>query len=269
MSANIVIIEDNEPNLELMSYLLKAHGYSPLAARDGEEGLELVRRERPDLIICDLNIPKRDGFEVGRNLKSDPELRRTILVAVTALAMVGDREKVLSAGFDGYIAKPIAPQKFVAELEAFLAPALRSGHNPATDRSRPEPVASQIKKAAILLIDDMSANLLLGSSILEPRGYEVIPTRNPEEAATLAVRHGVKVILTDMKIGDKTAYDVLRLLRVNAAAADIPVLVVSSSIHSPLERAGLLAGGARAVLNRPVDPRRLLAEVEYCLQEGR
>lgn len=120
MPRRILVIEDNPQNLELMTYLLRAFGYTTLTATDGAEGIEVVRREKLDLIICDVHLPGIDGYEVAHQLKRDPMLRRIPLVAVTALAMVGDRDKVLSAGFDGYIDKPITPEIFVKQVEAFM-----------------------------------------------------------------------------------------------------------------------------------------------------
>jgi len=120
MAKRILVIEDNPQNLELMSYLLRAFGYIVLTAGDGAEGIEVVRREKLDLIICDVHLPRVDGYEVARQLKRDPMHCRIPLVAVTALAMVGDREKVLAAGFDGYIDKPITPEIFEKQVGAFL-----------------------------------------------------------------------------------------------------------------------------------------------------
>lgn len=117
--AHVLIIEDNAANLELMTYLLDAFGHAVCAARDGAEGLIAVRSNPPDVIICDVQIPKVDGFEVARRLKSDSNLRHIPLIAVTALAMVGDRDRILASGFDGYIAKPIEPEQFVRQVEAF------------------------------------------------------------------------------------------------------------------------------------------------------
>jgi two-component system cell cycle response regulator len=122
MAARILIIEDNPANLEMMRFLLQALGYSPITAGDGPEGMETAQRENPDLIVCDIQMPGLDGYEVARRLKSDPVLRAVPLVAVTAYAMVGDRDVALAAGFDGYLTKPIAPQVFVAQLEEFLQP---------------------------------------------------------------------------------------------------------------------------------------------------
>jgi CheY-like chemotaxis protein len=121
MSKRILVIEDNPVNLELMTDLLEAFGFTVLTARDGSIGIELVRQEKLDLIICDIQMPGMDGYEVAHYLKRDPMLRRIPLVAVTALAMVGDREKVLAAGFDGYIDKPITPELFKNQVEAFMA----------------------------------------------------------------------------------------------------------------------------------------------------
>lgn len=120
MPKRVLVIEDNPTNLELMTLLLEAFDYTVLAARGGAEGIQLTRQEKLDLIICDVQMPGVDGYEVARYLKKDPMLRGIPLVAVTALAMVGDREKVLAAGFDGYIDKPITPEIFGKQVAAFL-----------------------------------------------------------------------------------------------------------------------------------------------------
>ncbi len=126
MSARILVIEDNPTNMELMRYLLQAFGHTALAASDGRQGLISARYERPDLIICDIHLPKLDGFGVVRKLKDDPCTQVVPVIAVTAQAMVGDRDKLLNAGFDGYICKPIEPECFVAQVDAYLPIALRS-----------------------------------------------------------------------------------------------------------------------------------------------
>ena len=97
----------------LVTYLLQGFGHSTMTADDGNRGLETARRERPDLIVCDIHLPGTDGYEVVRQLKADARLSAIPVVAVTALAMVGDRATGLASGFDGYIAKPIDPEKFV------------------------------------------------------------------------------------------------------------------------------------------------------------
>lgn len=126
MAARILIAEDHPPSLELMRYLLGAHGYTTLAAVNGGQAIELAREHRPDLIICDLQMPGVNGYEVVHELKRDPDLQATPLLAVTAFSMLGDREDVLRAGFDGYFSKPIEPENFVAAIEQYLPAALRA-----------------------------------------------------------------------------------------------------------------------------------------------
>jgi len=120
MSARILIVEDHPANLELMRYLLAAYGHTVLVATDGPSGLAAAARTRPDLVLCDLQLPGYDGFELLRRLRADASIAALPVVAVTALAMVGDREKVRAAGFDGYMPKPIEPTTFVAEVESYL-----------------------------------------------------------------------------------------------------------------------------------------------------
>ena len=121
MSVRVLIIEDNATNMELMVYLLKAFGYEPLLASDGEAGIKIARQQTPDLILCDIHLPKLDGYGVIAVLRTDPGLSAVPIIAVTALAMVGDREKLLASGFDGYIEKPIEPETIISQIEAFLA----------------------------------------------------------------------------------------------------------------------------------------------------
>jgi len=131
MGARLLVIEDNPANLELMTYLLQAYGHTVLSAMDGQAGLAAARQEKPDLIVCDVQMPVMDGLDVARFLKSDPVLRTIPLIAVTALAMVGDRDRVLASGFDGYVGKPINPETFVQQMEAFLSTLHKSDRAPA------------------------------------------------------------------------------------------------------------------------------------------
>ena len=132
MAARILVIEDNAANLELVRYLLSASGHTVLMASDGAQGIAVARRERPDLIICDLQMPVLDGYQVLAQLREHPGAFESVVVAVTAFSMPRDREKVLTAGFDGYLSKPIEPETFVAHIETFLPVGLRSAR-PATD----------------------------------------------------------------------------------------------------------------------------------------
>jgi two-component system cell cycle response regulator DivK len=120
MNGKILIIEDNEQNLYLLSFILNKHGYAVETARDGSEGITAALRARPDLILLDIQLPGMDGYDVARCLKNHPVLGDTPIVAVTSYAMMGDREKALESGCTGYIKKPIDPDNFLSQMEGFL-----------------------------------------------------------------------------------------------------------------------------------------------------
>src|SRR5258708_34865625 len=126
MPARILVIEDNPANLELMRYLLHAFGHEVVVATDGASGIATAESLAPDLVICDVQLPDISGPDVVRRLKRDPRFDRVPVIAVTALAMTGDRERLLATGFDGYISKPIDPAGSVGGVEAFLPEPMRS-----------------------------------------------------------------------------------------------------------------------------------------------
>ena len=121
MKNKILVIEDNERNLYLTTFILENNGYEVVQARDGRKGIELAGQVKPALILLDIQLPVMDGYTVVRELKSNPALADVPIVAVTSYAMVGNREKCLEAGFVGYITKPIDPETFVAEMEKYLS----------------------------------------------------------------------------------------------------------------------------------------------------
>jgi CheY-like chemotaxis protein len=125
----ILVVEDNVPNLDLMTLMLTASGHTVIPAATGADGLEQARTQSPDLVVLDLQLPDADGRQVLARIRADPALAMLPVVAVTAYAMVGDREKALADGFDGYVSKPIVPATFSRMLDQFLPPALR-GHAP-------------------------------------------------------------------------------------------------------------------------------------------
>lgn len=132
MAARILVVEDNAANLELVRYLLAFTGYMVSQARDGGQGIVLALQERPDLILCDLQMPVVDGYQVLAQLRQHAETADIPVVAVTAFSMPNDRQKVLTAGFNGYLSKPIEPETFVAQIEEFLPAQLRL-RSPSTD----------------------------------------------------------------------------------------------------------------------------------------
>lgn len=120
MPKKILIVEDNDDSRELAVKVLKNKGYQTIEAADGEAAVEKAIAEKPDLILLDISIPKMDGYEVAKKLKTLEDFRDIPIVALTAHAMKGDREKVISAGFEGYISKPINVREFPEQVRSYM-----------------------------------------------------------------------------------------------------------------------------------------------------
>lgn len=120
MSKRILIIEDSEVNRRLMRDVLLYHGFEVIEASNGKEGIELALEQRPDLILLDMQMPVMDGFEVLRVIRNNPDLRGIKIITVTSFAMVGDKERILKAGADDYIAKPIDTRELPKRIKLML-----------------------------------------------------------------------------------------------------------------------------------------------------
>jgi CheY-like chemotaxis protein len=122
----ILVAEDNAVNRELLRELLEARGYAVFEACDGKEALRMIEQAQPDLLLLDIGMPVLDGFGVIRKIRDNPRLAMLPVVAVTAYAMRGDREKILSSGFDGYLSKPLNPVSLAEELDRLLTKSAQS-----------------------------------------------------------------------------------------------------------------------------------------------
>ena len=120
MSKRILVVEDQEDNRKIVRDLVTASGYEVVEAATGEEGLEAAARERPDLILMDIQLPGIDGYEVTRRIKANPDLRQIPIIAVTSFALSGDDKKAFAAGCDGYVTKPFSPRLLLAKIKEYL-----------------------------------------------------------------------------------------------------------------------------------------------------
>lgn len=275
MSARILVIEDHVDNLNLVTYLLTQFGYSVLQAADGRTGLQLALRENPDLIICDIQLPDISGYEIATRLKSDVKTRVVPLVAITALAMVGDRERVLKAGFDGYISKPITPETFVAEAAGFMrapqsVPRERPPAFPAEAANTNDPVHDvSTPRAIILAVDNVRSNLELARSIFEPSGYRVMAADDVDTAMKLAAETRPDLVLSDVNMPEGSGFDLLQRFRSDPVLKDVPVVLISATMPRDTRDDLVLAAGAARFVRRPIEPALLLQEIEACLEVSR
>lgn len=127
MKQQILIIEDNEQNMYLLTFLLESHGYEIVQAYNGKDGIRAARERVPDVILLDIQLPEMNGYEVAEKIRATPSLERVPIIAVTSYAMPGDREQILAAGATGYIEKPINPDTFISQLQEYLPLAASGG----------------------------------------------------------------------------------------------------------------------------------------------
>ena len=265
--ARILVIEDNPINLELMTYLLRAWGHEPVTATDGEVGVALARAARPDLVVCDVQMPGLDGYEVARLLRADAGLRDVPLVAVTAYAMVGDADKALAAGFDLHVAKPIDPERFMVVIAPLLPGGV--GTAPAPAGAGPvgaaAPLEAQLRAPrdglTLLLVDDQPANLEFKHSLLEPAGYAVIAAGSGAEALSVLHTRPVDLVISDVVMAHGSGYELLAAIRADASLRDIPFLFLTATARDSGSRARGLELGAEGYLLRPIEPEHLLASI--------
>jgi len=118
----LLLVEDNEMNRDAISRLLERRGFSVLTAEDGEQGLQICRESRPDLVLVDLGLPGIDGFEVTRQIKADPQTAHIRVIALTARALTSDQEAALASGCDDYDTKPVDLARLVGKIQALLGP---------------------------------------------------------------------------------------------------------------------------------------------------
>jgi two-component system cell cycle response regulator DivK len=130
MSAKILLVEDNEQNRYLATFLLEKAGHTVLHAQTGNEALSIASAERPDLVLMDIHMPEMDGYEAAQRLRTMPGLEHIPVVAVTSYAMLGDRDKAMQLGFVGYIEKPISTETFLNDIGRFLSPTIDPHENP-------------------------------------------------------------------------------------------------------------------------------------------
>ena len=270
MAQRVLVIEDNPPNLELMLYLLKAHGFQAEGSPTAMEGIAKAEAGPFDLFLCDVHLPDMDGVEVAKRLK---HIRTNVpIVAVTALAMIGDQERLLANGFDGYISKPIDPKTFVSKLRAFVAGPESAPIAPRVASAAPASgPAWQTKPShghTVLVIDDQEESRYLLLTVLKINGFAVLEASTAAAGMRLAVDHGPSAIVCDVNMPDEDGEAFLRKKHAHPTVNHIPVIMITSSDNpSPPTRRRFKELGAKALLTRPLDSRSFIDMVGGVITE--
>lgn len=270
-AARVLLIEDNHTNLKLMEYLLQADGYETVHAMSGEEGLGILQRESVDLVICDIQLPGISGTEVAKQMKTEAEFSRLPIIAVTALAMVGDRDRIMAAGFDGYLSKPLDPKHFVDQVEAHLPHRQRGDGSGARSRTSDAAVVDARVEAkpstgyTVLLVDDQPDNLKLLRSLLQPNGFQVLMAASTAEALQILKQQPVNLVLADLHLPGSREFELLQTVKNTPEWAEVPVIMLSSTSEKQQLAEVARRLGAETFLFRPVGPSVMLKEVQRCL----
>lgn len=261
--ARVLVVEDNPVNLALMQYLLQSCGHQVLVAGDGIEGLQVLKEQRPDVVLCDIEMPRLDGMGLAQAVRADPALAGIPLLAVTSNAMVGDRARILAAGFHDYVSKPIDPPAFLQWLQAHLQAGSHSA--PASHETTAAMPLAEPSGPLILVVDDVPENLALKRSCLEPLGYRVRTASRADEALQLALLETPALIISDVGMPEGDGFEFIARVRQQPPLRRVPFIFISSTHRDPSVRDKALALGARRYLQRPLPIEQLIEEVRRAM----
>ena len=257
----ILVVEDSPDIRVLVRMLLEAAGHEVVTANDGREGVEAARREAPDLVLMDLSLPMLSGWEATRELKSSPATADITVLAVTAHAMQGDRERALAAGCDGFIAKPIDEETFATTVASHL-------RRPEKAEARASPPVSEKgpEPARVLVVDDQPEIVSLLRSDLEADGHEVVPAASLDEAISVfRAGNSFDLAVVDVMLGMDSGYELTSEL-IALSAEYLPVLLVTAGT---VDRERGYAAGADDFIGKPIETPELRARARSLIRIGR
>ncbi len=262
----VLIVEDNEMNLDMLSRRLTRRGYDVVAAIDGLAGVEAAKRERPDIVLMDMSLPELDGFEATRRVKAAPESSFIPVLALTAHALSEDRERCLAAGCDDFDTKPVQIDRLVNKIEALIE---RTRHQRPPDPEPPPVVETpKVAPARVLVIDDNEANRILLSRRLEKEGYVVTCVNDGQEGLDTLANSAFDLVLCDIMMPKLNGFEVLERIKGAEELRHLPVIMISALD----EMKGIVRAiemGAEDYLPKPFDPVLLRARIEASLERKR
>lgn len=257
MSARILIVEDNPANMKLARLFLEQGGYLVIEAGNAEDGISLAREHLPELVLMDIQLPGMDGLTATRILKEAATTRQLKIVALTAFAMKGDEQRMIAAGCDGYIAKPIRFKQFLEEIQRFLA--------------LPSPptigVSTMAPQKKIIVTDDDPRSRKLVEALLQHSGHAVVGVASGQAALDAVAAHIPDLILLDLMMPGMDGFEVVRRLKAEPATAAIPIIMVTA-IDDSASRIRLKAAGVADMITKPIDRWALQTCVNKLLGDG-
>lgn len=246
----LLIVEDNELNRDMLSRRLQRKGFQILTAVDGQMGVDMAQQHLPHLILMDLSLPGLDGWEATRILKANAPTRHIPVIALTAHAMGGDREKALAAGCDDYDTKPVELERLLGKIHALLGK-----ETSLVPESPPAP------KASLLVVDDNADNRDMLSRRLQRQGYQVQAVESGEAALECIAQAKFDLVLLDVMMPGMGGLATLERLRQTYSQAQLPVIMATARSQSE-DMVEAFRLGANDYITKPIDFAVALARIE-------
>ncbi len=279
----ILLVEDNEMNQDMLTRRLLRRGYEIVCAMDGKTGVDMAFSESPDLILMDMSLPIMDGWEATRVIKADDKTRSIPIIALTAHAMVGDRQKSMEAGCDDYDTKPVELARLLAKIETLLASCQlesKSDHQSSVEvevKSEPVAVPKQvitptnlirsidITTATILIVDDIEENRDMLGRRLQRAGYTVVLAEGGRQGLDLIEQQQIDLVLLDIMMPDFNGLETLTAIRTKYSMVQLPVIMATAKDRSE-DMLQAFELGANDYVTKPIDLPIVLARIQSHLR---
>lgn len=246
----ILVVEDNPLNLKLVRALLQKGRFRTLEAATAEQGIQMAREKRPDLILMDIQLPGMDGLSATRLLKQDASTKAIRVAALTSYAMEGDIEKAKDAGCEGYITKPIDTREFLDTVEKLTG----NGTPPCAEAG-----PGHYRKR-ILIIDDEPLNIKLLEGLLPGDKFEILRAFDGKTGLEKAVEQAPDLILLDLMMPGIDGYEVTRRLKSDPALKEVPIIIITA-LGGVDDKLKALEAGADEFLNKPIQRVEILSRI--------
>jgi CheY-like chemotaxis protein len=256
----ILLVEDNEMNRDMLSRRLGKRGYEVEIATDGKQGVARALAGDIDVVLMDMNLPELDGWEATRQIRAHPKGAALPIIALTAHAMSGDRDKALEAGCNDYDTKPVDFDRLLAKIGA----AVRAAEPPPA----PPAAAAPAPQSHILVVDDVADNRDILKRRLEKEGHRVTTAEHGRVALERVAAEPVDLVLLDIQMPELDGHETLARLKGDDATRDIPVIMISA-LDDVAGIARCVAAGAEDYLTKPFDAVLLRARIGASLDKKR
>lgn len=273
MQARILIVDDQPANVKLLATYLKTEGYALVSAFDGEQALQAISEQPPDLVLLDVMMPGLNGYQVVERIKADPDTAHIPVVLVTALDSTLDRVRGLDAGADEFLSKPVNRTELQARVRSLLKlkqaqDALRHrGQILAELRGHGQDAQPDLEPTVLLLEEDPRLVQQL-TTVLGHEGYRVLHASGAEEAKALLQQYQPALILLDVLLRDVSGLRFMEQLKQDPLRREIPVIIITA-LQDMETKVRSIESGAEDYLIKPVEPQEMIARIRAALRRAR